>query len=62
MTRRHARHPWIAVAALVLMALGASAHDSHHEREPGLRGGTCTTSRGDRYRIVEVNHIDDTRH
>ncbi len=54
MTRRHRYRHWIAVAALSLMALGASAHEGHQERDAGLQGGTCTTSHGDRYRIVEA--------
>lgn len=54
MNRRHPYRHWIAAAALSLMALGASAHEGHRERDASLEGGTCTTSRGDRYRIVEA--------
>jgi len=54
MTRQHRHRNWIAGAALTLMALGAFAHEGRHERDAGLQGGTCTTNRGDRYRIVEA--------
>ncbi len=43
---------------VAVTAVAAGAHDGHLERRGdsprGLRGGICTSSGGDRYRIVEA--------
>lgn len=54
MIRKHNIAHWIAALALTLTALAASAHDGRYERDADLRGSICTTSRGNRYRIVDA--------
>ena len=50
----------LAAGAVLATALASGAHDGHHgvERvrhaDRALRGGTCTSHAGDRYRIVDA--------
>jgi hypothetical protein len=47
----------MATVVAACAALGASAHDGHrrsHDHERTLRGGSCLSAGGDRYRIVDA--------